>query len=61
MVILSPQGELLSENILLREGISADVIWGTKYEKVEKKKEDNVNEKGEKIEGRRKILVNRVT
>jgi hypothetical protein len=35
-------------------GISADVMWGKKYEKGEEKKEENVIEKGRKGKEMRK-------
>ncbi len=31
------------------KGISADVLWGKKYKKAKRKREENVKEKGRKV------------
>jgi hypothetical protein len=43
-----------------RQGISANVFLGRKYEKGEEKKEENVKEKGEKIKDKGKFELKRV-
>jgi hypothetical protein len=58
VIVSIPEGCIYSKiSPSLWGGLSADIIWGKKYEKGEEKKDENVMEKGEKTEYKGEIKV----